>query len=507
MRIGLVKSTALTLVALSASFGARADDNEVFIGQTGVTNTIFVDQLGDSNKVGANTSNLTLNQDGRDNDIDISQTGTDNQLGTQAGAPFDGVSQVGNLNFLVVQQLNSAPSGSNFVRALYQLSPVGTSLVRANDLTITQSSITSGAGLGSGEGAHEIGSVLQENTLANGATNLATITQLGGAFGDGHLINSVTQRGTGNALSLTQVDLGNTIDIVQQIGTDNSATVLQTAGSANIVEVVAQTGDHNQATATLTGSNNYILNITQNNALVALNGNIATISIAGDDNGGDGLGGLGQFTDIARQVGVGQAEFVQLGDDNILNFVVAASGERNVYGLVQDGDGNVVSGAVRGTENEVAAAERGDGNVLDFDQNGTQNHLAVRIAGDNNLFDTQQVGDGNKMEIELRDQISPLVQNAENNAVSLGGFTGDMFTAAAGLLPGQLVQTGLENTGRWTLDAAFRSQFSARQTGDHNQIVAAISGYENQSLVLQTGDGHLADYTQVGSNNSLIIIQ
>ena len=79
--IGLISS-------LVASHAQELGTNQVYIGQTGDTNTITIDQEGNSNLVGENADILRLNQFGARNTLTVDQFGFSNSIGRCSRRPF-----------------------------------------------------------------------------------------------------------------------------------------------------------------------------------------------------------------------------------------------------------------------------------------------------------------------------------------------------------------------------------------------------------------------------------
>ncbi len=511
----LIIKTALPALAVLASASlTTAQENQVFIGQTGVTNTINIDQAGQSNSVGADTTTLLVAQDGQNNELDIRQSGINNRVGadlTTGRTGILGVNQIGSDNNIQIEQNNTATVGENVVGAILQQATSGIGGAVTNSLVILQTGDISLGGLGSGagEGQHRIGEVTQIHTGANSLTNFVEITQRDGGTGSGsgNDVDTVIQVGAGNSFTATQLDSGNVITDVRQTGETNTANVQQGNGVDNVIQLLVQDGIGNSANVDQSGNRNIILSVEQNNALVAVTGNIMTITIGGDDNGGDGLGGLGQFVTAAQNIAVAQAEFTQLGDENNLNFTTAATSEANLFGFVQDGDGNAISGTVRGQENESASVQIGDGNTLDFNQDGLRNSVAVTYRGDNNSLNVNQVGDENTVEVGFEGGVSPLSRSNQNNDPAIGGFSGLAAAFSSTLLPGDIFQTGNLNAVSISVNVGNQNQFAVSQTGNQNTVAGSVFGNANQVLVIQTGSFNVALYSQTGSNNQLIIIQ
>ncbi|WP_162916474.1 hypothetical protein [Cohaesibacter haloalkalitolerans] len=511
----LVQNAALSLAMATCATAALADENEVYLGQTGVTNVIDINQLGDANKIGADDRQIFISQQGISNEMTISQTGYSNQAGARASSGslgLQGLYQTGALNSLDITQENDNAIGINQIGAISQVSPDTYASARSNSLTIIQShnALDGTDGSGDGQGNHFIGEIQQIQTATALSPNVATIRQYDGGNNsdDGNSINRLVQEGSANRVDITQQYRGNAIDTFLQYGLSNEASILQRAGMDNLISSFNQIGSSNRTAVTMTGSRNLLLSLIQNNDLVSVAGNLATVQLGGDDNGGDGFGGLGQFTHaITKQLAVAQAEIKQLGDDNTLNFVTSGVSSMTVFGFVQDGDGNWLSGTTDGTENEVAALQIGDGNRLNFSQSGDRNALSVSYRGKDNELNAVQTGNDNTMSIAFDGSVSPLTRSDQNNDTALGGFTDVVLGAAGTLTPGQAIQTGNLNVAFVQISEGSFNKFAFSQSGDQNVIDGAIHGSSNQSAVIQTGGDNYAYYRQSGNYNQLIILQ
>ena len=507
-------SLGSVLVMLGAAGQALADDNEVYIGQTGVTNTVSIDQLGESNKVGSDDVSIFVSQTGRSNALTVAQEGYRNQAGaaaTSGALGLLGIYQTGENNVIDINQNNSLLSGQNLIGAISQVSPTGFIGSIANSLTILQTAdpLSGTTSTGDGEGNHVIGEVQQINTGGADA-NSATINQYDGASGggDGNRVQSLIQDGSGNTTTITQRDSGNIVSNLRQYGTSNQSTIIQRDGTDNVINTFQQDGLDNEALVSMTGSRNMLFSVLQNNALVGVAGNLLTVTLGGDDNGGDGMGGLGQFTfDITKILQVAQAEIQQFGDENKLNYVTSATSSANRFGFVQDGDGNAISGTVDGEQNEAAILQIGDGNRIDFLQDGDKNALAVSSRGDDNVLYTRQIGDENILQVTFEGAVNPITRSNQNNDPALGDFTGKPLASAGSLQPGDIIQTGNLNKVVVAINTGSFNKFAFSQTGNQNVIDGITNGNSNQALVIQTNDLNYAYYRQSGNNNQIVILQ
>ena len=505
----LLLGSALFLAGGFHSAHAQNITNEAWIGQTGETNTITIIQAGVGNSAGANSSDLAVNQDGRFNAIVIDQYGWSNAVGaetlTQTGAP-QGIDQVGDRNAIDVAQSNSASAGSNSIGAIFQSSLSGLFEV-ANALLVRQ-----GATGGDGGADHRVGFVTQINDGDDAGTTLVEIFQSGGAAGEGNTVGQLVQSGSGNLMRVLQAQQGNLLGLGRQQGDDNEIIAQQGEGVDNTIDAVRQIGDLNRATVTQSGDRNYVADAYQNNEGIAISGNTLVATFAGNDNGGDGLGGAGAFgSAVATQVSVYQGAFTQIGDDNDIRFTVNG-GSENLYGISQDGDGNgaivAISRADSGSfplaeRNEVAIVQEGDDNNLSLDVVGDDNVLGAVMRGERNDVAFFQTGAGNTIALSI--------EGDDNNNTSLSGvgsFAGDVAALASGLAlsPGRGLQSGDRNTADIgvTGDA---NLFAFRQGGGDNSVLLTVDGTANQSVIGQEGDFNAAMVKQTGAGNAMAVHQ
>ena len=488
---------------------AHATSNSVYIGQTGVTNTIDITQAGVSNQVGGEGGGLLLNQQGRDNSVSISQTGFANAVATVAhvlpvGAIYPvaaiGIDQIGSRNLMAIVERNLAPYGSNAIEAIRQYAADGFASV-SNRLSVTQTP----DGGADAAAEHYVGEIVQINPDAGAAENDITIVQTGGGAGLGNFVESVRHEGHGNAISISQSATSNAISFVRQIGDGNEQTLSQRDGGGNILWASLQYGDRNRLSVTESGNRNHVWSVLQNDAVAPGAGNVATISLSGDDNGGDGRGGLGRFATVAGEIGAVQARVAQLGDGNSLSYTVggadgAPASARNLFGFVEDGMQNAIAGTVTGIGNEAAVAETGDGNDVAFAQSGEGNALAVRIYGARNHADFEQSGSGNVAHVTFG---GPLGTDGTNRP----GLSFSAALSAPGLSPGTYRQQGTGNELVLAILSGSSNASATFQAGTGNTIVASVSGAFNQAVVVQRGSGNHAAFSQNGSNNRLIMMQ
>lgn len=498
----------LATIALATITGAPAlaqnISNEVWIGQTGNTNTISIVQQGESNTAGADNVFLRLSQDGNFNALSIDQYGWSNNVAPaalEAGRPI-GLNQVGDLNEIDISQTNSAASGSNLVGAIYQESPRNL-VATPNSLEVLQTDV----GGTSGAAGHALRSIRQINTTANATANTARVTQSGGNDTDGNTVDQLSQEGAANAMDLTQSGSENVLDFANQFGTGNEFVMVQENGDANTTGVVQQIGDLNRVSVRQAGSRNHALQIYQNNENLNGAGNRAKLMVTGEDNGGDGLGGLGQFVAAATLgvSGVQQGEISQIGDDNDASLTIT-EGSLNQFGISQIGDGNGVLVSIAAQPGEIA-----EGNETATLQDGLDNDYTLTVIGNGNAAAASQTGErNNAYAFQTGDQniIEIEMVGDDNNVASLGGFSDQAGVVAdtVGLPAGEFRQTGSLNSASVLVEGS-TNLVGTWQSGDSHEAMVSIFGSGNQLAVVQTGFGNISMSVQTGDGNNLGVRQ
>jgi hypothetical protein len=498
------------LTASISTASAQNISNEAWIGQTGDTNTITITQTGIGNAAGANAATLEINQDGRFNALVIDQFGWNNKAGasemTLPAAP-QGINQVGDHNVANVSQSDDRDDGANSIGAIFQGSETGLNDT-ANRLDVEQN-----ASDGDGSASHSIGFVSQTNTSDGLAANVARLLQTGGFAGIGNSIERIVQHGYGNLLRVVQAEQDNSVGFARQIGDNNQFSALQGEGQSNRVVEASQIGTLNHARISQSGDRNYVASVFQNNEGVAISGNTLVVTLAGNDNGGDGFGGMGAFeSDEAKAVSVYQGTFYQIGDDNDTRFTVNG-GDDNLFGVYQEGGGNgaiVAIGRSTGpaatyaSGNEVAVVQIGDDNALSATVIGNGNAIGTTMRGERNSLSVEQTGDTNKISVSIQGN-----DNNNSNSPVVGGFTGDVgaLSASLGLTPGQGLQSGDLNQAVIKVVSGNGNLFAFTQQGNENVATFDLSGTSNQSLISQAGDTDSAQIMQSGTGNSMAISQ
>ena len=190
---------------------------------------------------------------------------------------------------------------------------------------------------------------------------------------------------------------------------------------------------HNTVAVSQSGNRNHIARVFQYNHDLAISGNRMKITIAGDDNGGDNLGGPAGFRSefLRYRSNAYQGGFTQIGDGNDISYTVNG-GDGNLAGITQDGFGNGAIVAIgRGTQtmgsanNEVGIVQLGDGNDLSLNIVGNENIDGIAIEGDKNMLRLRQRGNENSFDIRVAGD------NNNSGSNSTGGFGGRLVALAA----------------------------------------------------------------------------
>lgn len=514
MRLFWIKLLPFGVLAMLGSSPALAQNvsNEAWLGQLGTNNILDIDQQGTANSAGADNVYLLLSQVGTGNSLALEQFGYSNKIGTLFGDEpgfARGVWQNGDLNTINVIQRNQGPGGSNIIGAVQQASQFNLTAGGANRLTVYQVD-TDGL---DGTAGHYIGRLVQVNTEGTGADNRAFIVQRGGGAGEGNILANLRQSGGGNLFGLIQAGQSNQIGEnasvggVWQTGTDNRAWIVQD-GTANLIEYVEQFGIGNAARTRLSGERNAIASILQNDEGFGDDGNFVEITIAGQDNGGTGAGGVGEFLRLIalNQSGVIQGAFRQFGGDNSIRFTISG-GTENKYGITQDGDGNqaFVSMASTGLGQ---FAERNETAIF---QDGSVNYATQIVLGNDNAGAIVQVGRRNRVELsqtgeqnfaELR------IYGDDNNSEGSELFGSALETSLSGLalLPGEVLQVGMLNAIEFETTGTFNG-FTFEQSGDENTISGSMAGIGNALAVVQQNQKNTSASVQSGADNSLGVHQ
>lgn len=548
--VALILSTQASL-AQSAVTDPLTASNEVFLGQTGDTNVLTVTQTGSGHLVGANSDGLRLNQLGDRNEVGILQVGAGNGVGRMSmiGQPggltgligtASGLFQRGDDNFLDIIQRSRRDAMGSQIGAIDQSARSQGSLIpsgaKANQATIRQIGgeylpLVSDRGESTGEARHEIREISQVHipTALNVAPNSIEAQQTGERQEAGQL----RQSGAGNSLILRQSGLANGLRLSAQTGEDNRSTILL-MGERNTLGNAEQDGLSNEIGLRLDGTGNFVDQAVQA-GLGGLGGgrdNSITVSIVGNDNGGEGTGGYRALSAQETVAGAYASSLEQYGDGNALTLTIGSDAlgraDGNYFSSAQRGFDNSAYSLMTGDGNEFALSQDGDGNQLEIVQTST----AIRATGDSeragniallqqngtaNRADIKQSGAGNRVEMEVRGKRNQLAatQTGIGNRMDVKIVGNDnLRPLAPGALPaarsdplaGTLTQDGMNLQVSFDLSGD-SSVVSALQKGTGNVATGFIGGVGNWTAVRQSGEGHMIVSRQFGVSNSLFVQQ
>jgi hypothetical protein len=138
------------------------------------------------------------------------------------------------------------------------------------------------------------------------------------------------------------------------------------------------------------GNDNYIHSASQ-----AGSDHVLQLTFRGNHNGRDAFAHT-ETSDVAAAGGLSQGDAIQAGSGNSLN--VTFTGNHNSFAFGQFGPGDVITGQVNGSSNEVALLQDGaslGGNLIDFKTTGNDNALGVEQTGQSNTVTSTQNGTAN----------------------------------------------------------------------------------------------------------------
>jgi hypothetical protein len=459
-KITLVASTALTL-SMGSAF---ADGNDAYIAQYGAGNNALIQQPGNNNDAGKSSAKLTqiTSPWGDGNDLDIMQSGNGNEIGMSGFVQTSGNQNSNKAD--ITQSSNNNKVG----RVLQTTGGFGGGFQSGNDLTILQ------------EGGN------------NNAVNEVYQTRIG-KYGN---IADVTMTGAGGR---------NTIDVISQYTQGNS-------GENRITATISGRNNGNgflsgNAWTSGAGSNDLI----QGKLSFSAQGeNSIDLQISGDRNQ-FGVTQYGTKNDVGTLSISGNSNQLGIVQDGISNLVTVAdiSGNYNNIGIKQLGNDNYTLALVNQNANDVYLEQIGNLNEISYEADGNRNDATITMLGDENFVDAEQrFGNANYMDVEING-------SNNNNLSPAMNFTGDALTARnvgdadTGQVfgKGRLWQHGTDNSLILTVSSD-SNLFATLQRGDHNAIVGKVSGGSyNMAVVYQNGNGNAANFTQVGSNNNVGILQ
>lgn len=556
-KYGLSVSVAALVLSATSVF---ADNNNVYLDQTGADNVADVEQTGDNNSVGVPNPNPSTirraQQNGDNNTLILNQSSTIGHNSSVNGAKFGidwgGLDQIGDFNriegtqqsgtVLEVQQDSTAAGGT--VTGTTNLFLLNQKFTPSNVIEFVRQTFT---------GSWVAGS---ENSIDAKQTTPTP-------FQTGSKITTLSQTGQQNTIETDQQTGSTSIGEINQNGVNNLADTLQ-AGTSNGITLIDQDGDDNEAFVTQTGGTGNKVGLIYQNSNAAIAGNYANVIMTGTGNGAGLLTGnalvdrvsSGQITQIGGNndaslefTGDGNDFGVyQTGADNSTGSILV-TGDDNQVGVDQDGTGNILAlGVIEGDRNNVGVEQDGtanmaavsilggasDDNQVLVQQDGTNdasvtvtgslndvtvnqglllgaggtNLATVSITGDSNLLDILQEGDNEGLYGVL-----VTIDGSGNNSLAAGPFDGLFGSAltASGLSAGQVVQQGTDNlidikVGN-LVPASDNNLFAFRQTGNDNAINGTINGDANQAVVYQSGNSNTANFTQTGGENFLLVLQ
>ncbi|MGB3539441.1 MAG: hypothetical protein WBA42_14885 [Mesorhizobium sp.] len=399
-------------------------------------------------------NNAFVKQDGAGNTAKVQQAAGSggNDFGT-AGAP---ALQQGNGNSIVETQ----STGGGFSRG-------------DNDTIVLRqvgNSNSYGSDYSNSAGGNRINSVIQNgnsNHISIGR-NAATNSTVETVLQSGDATNTTT--GSSNWLSISQSNLGalrdgNRVVLVQQLGSNNGA------GSQNAVNggtTLSQSGANNVIMeATINGDNNNpsIYNSTF--------GPVLSISQKGTGNG--------YLSSIARMTG-SNGNFIHVtetGDNN--NFYV-------VQGIDRSSTQNRATVIQTGSDNDASATSLGSYDTASITEIGNSNHVKISQSG----------GDTNTATANITGNF--------NGSATVSGIAGNL-ASANGLVSGDILQVGANNTATYTVLSSDNNQFAYLQQGSGNTIDGTVTGTgSNQVAVVQVGAGNTTGFSQAGGGNNGISV-
>ncbi len=306
-----------------------------------------------------------------------------------------------------------------------------------------------------------------------------------------------------------------------QAGDGSSAVIRQSLGSGNLAGTatlaVRQIGNLNVLDFTQSGGNNEI-GSGSTGFLQQSSRNTTTIVQSSDGNRvldvvqtgiSSGFGAYRRNTLSIVQEG---------GDNNLVARVVqtraggllALPGQPgNVASIVQNGALNTVTlFSQTGLRNSAELSFNGNGNIASAVQEGAGNTATVSIVGDDNRLALRQAGGGNHAAVTVHGHGS----NATGYfAAGAHGSAHIGLADAAGLAPGDIVQTGLLNSIEYDLGSldplSSGNSFAFSQDGISNRIEGRTDGIGNQVVVVQEGALNLTSFVQIGNFNVIGVSQ
>jgi hypothetical protein len=464
LKIALSTATAIGLLALTGAAWA-GDNNEAYTDQNGNGNNILIQQS-------AGPGDNTVGLDG----APILQNGDSNSFSERqfTGGGFSrgdnditAAEQRGNSNVFGSSYSNNA--GGNDIDSVLQYG-------NSNWISIGRDNQREG----------DIGTIIQGNAgnqPTGGNNNYLTISQVSQVVGGAPFVAN-----SGD---------GNSIDLVQQIGSNNGSagpsgpqnpyqwgTRISQAGHGNKISESTVIGSNNSAPgAFFYGSYN---DVGSDPGLLANNSNayrsVQRITQRGDDNG-----------QIASRA-------VTRGSNGNYIFV-DQNGDLNNFDLQQGIDAN-------STKNQITALQKGNGNAVSNNQVGSNDYFSSVQTGNFNVLDGEQYQDNNTIRASFTGD-SNGVGAMSGNAGNLVSTTNGPPSLGGGHLMrnGLITQDGMDNTANLTVTSSL-NKFAFLQKGDGNTIDGTVDTDDsNQAAVRQVGNNNNSTFAQSGNGNNLAVSQ
>lgn len=396
------------------------------------------------------------------------------------------ITQSGDLNRADIKQTgNDNEAGSVTLRLMQSREGTNGALGRYNTLTIRQSGNNNKIGLGANTNPH---------------------TTVGGIFQRVRYNSTVENPGlwynAKNEININQSSNENSVDAVSQLNNTHQGTnnleIIQRGAGGHIVGSVLQQRENsvsNYATIIQGGSYNTLKSVQQRTGgLVSNEHNVIRVEYTNsssyngsrDFSSNVGAGASGAISSTLIQGGSGGA----LGWTHGNSIDILVSGADNEFGVSQVPNN---SSAYKNVVGKVHIS--GNYNQLGVYQAGDLNSLTLStIAGNSNNVGLRQVGISNSATINI----------AGNNNGGDRSFTAQFTGGVAlshNLTPGLLLQEGNGNIADMRVNGD-NNVFASVQLGNDNTLNAKQNGSWNQMASVQQGSSNQATVTQNGSDNS-----
>jgi hypothetical protein len=298
----------------------------------------------------------------------------------------------------------------------------------------------------------------------------------------GDRINSFLQLGNTNWASVGRNGASAaTVGTFNQIGDSNSARITQT-GSGDTVTLLQQVGSNNGGPFGSGGPQNP----DQWGTTIIQNGNnnlISESSIVGSNNN--------------KNTTTAPVSYIsQVGNNNGINSSIARTygSNGNFIHVTEQGDWNnfsVLQGLnTSSTGNQATVTQTGNSNAAYVTQYGDDNHVTVTQLGDANVATANFTGD-------------------RNGNGTLIGIAAALLTSNANLVEGTIYQDATGASGNTvTYNVSGNDNlFAMAQIGSGNAITGTVSSSNgNQVAVLQTGNNNQTTFSQSGGGNNAISV-